>query len=414
VCFVTVSEEGRGLQELGEPVKFPFARHACPHQFSPELVELRQRGPVLPAELPDGRRAWLVTGLEEARTVFADLRFSRAVAAQSSQAKHGVEMIVTESILSMDPPEHTRLRKLIAGTFTMRRAEGLRTRVAGIIDELIAEMKAGQRPADLVRAFSLPLPVRVVCELLGVPVEDRERFCGWSDRLFGDWHYDRERMEAALDALVDYIHGLVAIKRENPGEDLISSLIAARDDGDRLSEHELVMLCAALLVAGHETTANHISMSVVTLMTNPAELSRLRANPDLIPVAIEELLRFVQLAPGVPLIRIATEDMTLGGVSIKAGDITLPLVHAADRDQRVFPGPDLLDISRNPVHLAFGAGVHKCVGAHIARVELDEAFRGLLLHLPGLRLAVPVEELRYKPNMIVNNLYELPVTWDEE
>jgi cytochrome P450 len=411
---MTVSEEERAVGGLDEPVKFPFPPHACPHEFSPELMELRQHGPVIRAELPDGNQAWLVTGLEEARTVFADLRFSRAVAAQSKRPKHGVEMIVTESILSMDPPEHTRLRKLIAGTFTMRRAESLRPRVVGIVNELITEMRAGSRPADLVRGFSLPLPVRVVCELLGVPVEDRQRFCGWSDHLFGDWHYDRDQMAAALDALIDYIHGLVAIKRESPGEDLLSALIAARDDSDRLSEHELVMLCAALLVAGHETTANHISMSLVTLLTNPAELSRLRANPDLIPVAVEELLRFVQLAPGVPLIRIATDDVTLGGVTIKAGDITLPLVHAADRDRRVFPEPDRLDVGRNPAHLAFGAGVHRCVGAHIARVELDEAFRGLLGQLPGLRLAVPVTELRYKPNMIVNNLYELPVTWDEQ
>jgi len=203
------------------------------------------------------------------------------------------------------------------------------------------------------------------------------------------------------------------MKRARPAEDLMTALIAARDQADRLSEQELTVMGCTLLVAGHETTANQISLSLLVLLNHPAELGKLRADPGLIPGAVEELLRYTRLSGGLPLARVTMEEVELGGVTIPAGEVVLPLYSAANRDPSVFSDPDRLDVSRPPAgHLAFGAGAHHCVGAQLARLELQEAFRGLLGRLPGLRLARPAAELRFKPGKTVRSLRELPVTWD--
>ncbi len=396
------------------PVKFPFAALPSLFQLPQDLRAPVGHQPVTRAELPDGSLAWLVSGFEELRQVFIDPRFSRVLAAAVERARPGTGRFAADTILGMDPPEHTRLRKLVAGAFTARRVQELRPRVARIVGELLDGLLAGSRPADLVSTFSLPLPVRVICEMLGVPPQDLDKFRAWSDAMLGDWDLDMDDMSAAVTGISGYFAELIESKRTRPADDLMNALIAVRDGSDRLSEDELINLGIFLLVAGHETTANQINSSLLTLLANPGELDRLRRDPGLIPDAVEELLRFVPLIGGIPVGRVSAEDVRLGDVTIPAGELVLPLFAAANRDPSVFPDPDRLDLSRVVgTHLTFGAGVHHCLGAQLARMELQEAFRGLLSRVPGLRLAVPAGELRFKAKMILYSLHELPVTWDE-
>jgi cytochrome P450 len=363
--------------------------------------------------MPDGSEAWLVGGYSEARQVVTDSRFSRARAVAAGTALQGFEALAAGSLNGMDPPEHTRIRKLVASAFTAHRVEALRPRVTGIVSELIDSMRTGAQPADLVSTFALPLPVRVICELLGVPEADMEQFHAWSDTVLGDWEHDLDLILSALAEMYEYFGRLVEMKRARPADDLMTALIAARDSSDRLSEQELTTLGCTLLIGGHETTANQISLSLVVLLCNPTELARLVAEPKLIPAAVEELLRYVSLGGGLAPARMATEDVELGGVMIRAGEVAVPLYTTANRDPAEFSDPDRLDVGRNVVsHLSFGAGAHHCVGAQLARLELQEAFRGLLGGLPGLQLAVPLSQLRYKPGMAVYSLRDLPVSWD--
>jgi cytochrome P450 len=394
-------------------VQLPFPRAPLMFELAPEMLKVGRQAPVLRAELPDGTAGWLVTGYEQVRVVLNDPRFSRAQVASPGRELRGLEVLISSSLLGMDPPGHTRLRKLVAGAFTARRMRLLTPHVAAIVNDLLDGMLAAPPPADLVHGFSLPLPVRVICDLLGVPPGDQERFHGWSDTLLGDWQSDVEPMTAALTAMAGYIAGLIGIKRAAPEDDLISALIAMRDVDDRLSEDELVHLCIGILIGGHETTANQINLSLLTLLAHPAQLALLRAKPALIPGAVEEFMRYVHLGNGLPPARVASTDTTLGGVTILAGETVWPLFHIANRDPAVFPDPDRFDVARPPgTNLGFGFGIHHCLGAQLARIELQEAFRGLLTRLPGLRLAVPAGDLRYKEKMTVTSLHELPVTWD--
>jgi cytochrome P450 len=369
---------------------------------------------VVRVELPDGSLAWLVSGYNEVRQMVVDQRFSRALAVAPGRSLQGTEVFAAGSIMGLDPPEHTRLRRLVASAFTARRVEAMRPRVASIVGELIDALLDQPQPADLVASFSLPLPVQVICEMLGVPAEDVELFHAWSDAILGDWQGDSEQIMVALVALYNYFAALIETRRARPADDLMTALIAARDEGDRLSEEELTTLGCTLLIGGHETTANQLNLSLLVLLDHPAELAKLRADPEMIPAAIEELMRYVRLGGGLPPARMTTEDVQLGGVTIRAGEVVMPLFATANRDPSVFSDPDRFDVSRVPGnHLAFGAGVHHCLGAQLARLELQEAFGGLLSRLPELRLAVPAEELRFKPGMALHSLRELPVRWDE-
>jgi len=392
------------------PVKFT---PTLPGQPVPEIATISGGRPVFRAELPDGRIVWLVTGYENVRQMIIDQRFSRALAVAPGQAQPGFEMFASGSINGMDPPEHTRLRKLVAGAFTARRVEALRPRVAGIVNQLIDAMAGRPQPADLVAGFSLPLPAQVICEMLGVPAADLEQFHAWSDAIIGDWQRDSGEIMTAAAELYGYFGTLIETKRAQPADDLTSALIAARDDADRLSEHELTVMCCALLIAGHETTANHINLSLLLLLDHPDQVATLRADPELIAGAVEELLRCTRLG-GLPPSRVTTEDVRLGGVTIPAGEQVIPLYSTANRDRSVFIDPDRFDVTRDAAsHLAFGAGVHHCLGAQLARVELQEAFCGLIGRLPGLRLAVPASDLEFKPGMAIHSLRELPVRWGE-
>jgi cytochrome P450 len=393
-------------------IKFPPAAPVSPADPAPEVLAQLRSCPVAQGELPDGSTAWLVGGYEQVRQVLTDPHFSRALAAAPGRSLQGIELSAADSILAMDPPEHTRLRKLVASAFTVRRVEALRPRVAAIVDELIRAFTARPQPIELMTSFSLPLPVRVICELLGVPAADMEKFRGWSAILVTDWKQDSDEILTALAGLYEYFADLITIRRTQPRDDLLSALIAARDSGDRLSEAELTNLACTILVAGYETTAHSISLSLLALLDHPAELARLRADPELIPGAVEELVRYVRIGL-LPLARVTSEEVELGGVAIPAGEVVLPIIQAANRDPLVFSEPDRFDVSRAPVsHLGFGSGAHHCLGAQLARVELQEALRGLV-RLPGLALAVSPADLRFQPGMAIHNLRALPVTWTE-
>jgi cytochrome P450 len=392
------------------PVKFT---PALPGQPVPEIRTISGGRPVFRAELPDGRIVWLVSGYENVRQMIIDQRFSRALAVAPGRAQPGFEMSAAGSISGMDPPEHTRLRKLVASAFTARRVEALRPRVTSIVNQLIDAMTGRPQPADLVADFSLPLPAQVICEMLGVPAADTNKFHAWSDTIIGDWQRDPDEIMTALAALYGYFGTLIEIKRARPANDLMSALIAARDEDDRLSEQELTVMCCTLLIGGHETTANQINLSLLLLFDHPGEVAKLRADPGLIPAAVEELLRCSRLG-GLPPARVTTEDVQLGGVVIPAGEQVMPLYSTANRDPSAFTDPDRLDVTRDAAsHLSFGAGVHHCLGAQLARVELQEAFRGLIGRLPGLRIAVPARDLEFKPGMAIHSLRELPVRWGE-
>jgi cytochrome P450 len=392
-------------------IKFPPPAPVLAGKREPDFYALMAGRPVIQAELPDGSTAWLVSGYEQVRQVFTDQRFSRALAAAPGRSPNALELSTAGTIVGTDPPEHTRLRKLAAGAFTPRRVAAMRPRVAAIVDELIDAFTAGPRLADLMASFCLPLPVRVICEMLGVPDTDMEKFRAWSDVLVGTWEQDTDEVISAGAALYDYLAELIRIKRTRPGDDLLDALIAARHSGDRLSEAELTTMGGTLLVAGYITTANLISLSLVTLLDHPAELARLRADPGLITGAVEEMMRYVSINV-LPLARVTTEDVELGGVMIPADEMVLPLSWVANRDPSAFSEPNRFDISRAPAsHLAFGTGPHHCLGAPLARVELQESMRKLVTRLPGLALAVPPGELRFKPGLALHSLRELPITW---
>jgi cytochrome P450 len=394
-------------------IEYPFLASPQPFEPAPLVLELSRQSELLRVALPGDITGWLVTGYEQVREVLIDPRFSRAQLNRPEQDRRGLEIITAASLLGLDPPEHTRVRKLVAGAFTARRMRELAPHVAAIATELVDAMVASQPPIDLVSAFSLPLPIRVICEMLGIPASDQSRFRGWSETLVGDWNRDQGEMTAAMEAICDYIAELIAAKRANPADDLLSALIAMRDDEDRLTEDELVYLCMGILIGGHETTANQIGLSLVTLCEHPAELARLRSDLSLLPGAVEELMRYVALGTGLPPARLTTAEVTFGEQAIPAGQLVFPMFGIANRDPAVFSDPDRFDISRGAsTHLGFGIGAHHCLGAQLARIELAEAFRGLFSRLPGLRLAVPVSELRLKENMAITSLRELPVTWD--
>jgi cytochrome P450 len=353
----------------------------------------------------------LATRYQDVRTVLGDPRFSRAAALERDEPRSRPEPS-SGGILSMDPPEHTRLRKLVAKAFTMRRVEALRPRVQQIADELLDRMLEHGPPADLVEDFALPLPVTVICELLGVPYEDRNDFRRWSDAALSTTALSREKVQEYLDNLHRYMAGLVAQRRARPTDDLLGALVRARDEEDRLSEDELVRLGVGLLIAGHETTASQIPNFVYVLLTRPNEWQRLRAEPELVPRAVEELLRYIPLGAAAGFPRYATEDLELGGVLVRAGEPVLAVVASANRDESVFADADTLDLARkeNP-HVGFGHGVHHCLGAPLARMELQVALGSLLRRMPELRLAAPEPELRWKTGMLVRGLESFPVTW---
>lgn len=359
-------------------------------------------------KLPYGEPAWLASRYADVRMVFGDRRFSRAMALEADVPRMTPNKL-EGGVIVMDPPDHTRLRKLVAQAFTHRRVQRLRTRVHELADELVDAMVAQGMPADLVEQFALSLPVVVICELLGVPVADRPKFRAWSDGFLSTNEITAQQYENNEAEFQEYMSGLIAARRAAPADDLITALIEARDEHDRLSEFELIDMCNGLLVSGHETTASQIPNFILVLLEHPERLAQLRADLDLIPAAVEELMRFIPLSYGPGFPRYATEDVEVGGVLVRAGEPVVADYASANRDPRQFEDPDVLrfDRTENP-HLSFGHGVHHCLGAQLARVELQEGLRALLTKLPGLRVA---GEIDWKIEMPVRGPRRMPIEW---
>ncbi|GIG64073.1 cytochrome P450 [Phytomonospora endophytica] len=372
--------------------------------------------------LPSGRVAWLITAHDQVRQVLASPHVSSDRGRDNFPIRFKQpDPEITEkfkefrpSLIGVDPPFHTRLRRSVITEFTVRRTRELRPRVQeivdGAVDDLLESGKDG-RPVDLVAKVSLPVPSMVICELLGVPYADHDFFQDRTATLISFKRAPEDGLKAFHD-LGDYFRDLVARKEKAPTDDLIGRLIVAgRENGDHDSE-ELVGLAQLLLIAGHETTANMISLGTVALLEDPEQLRALREDPDtLMPKAVEELLRFFTIADTVTA-RTATADIEVGGITIRAGEGLIASGLAANRDPHAYPEPDSLDITRNARnHVAFGYGVHQCLGQNLARLELDIVYRTLFGRVPGLTLAVPAESLSYKDEALVYGINEVPVTW---
>jgi cytochrome P450 len=398
-------------QQTGTARPYPFGD---PDRLNlhPLYAELRRQEPVVRVRLPFGEEGWLATRYADVKVVLGDPRFSRAAGVERDEPRTTPRRI-GGGMLSKDPPDHSRLRRLVAKAFTARRVQLLRPDATAIANDLIDGMLAAGPPADLVEQFATPLPVRVICQLLGVPHTDQHLFRTWSEAIVSTTSLPPEQIQEYLVNLRAYMAGLIAQRRVTPTDDLLGAMVEARDaDNDRLTEQELVELAAGLLAAGHETTVTQISNFMYVLLTHPDRLAELRARPELIPDAVEELLRYVPLGAAAAFARYATEDLDLGGVRIRAGEPVIAALSSANRDAEVFDGPDEVDFDRgaNP-HLGFGHGVHHCLGAQLARMELQVALTTLLARLPGIHLAVDEKELPWKSGLLVRGLRAMPVAW---
>jgi pimeloyl-[acyl-carrier protein] synthase len=388
--------------------------------MDPEFIEdpyptyhrLRREDPVFQSPLG----FWVLTRYEDVVAALRDPRLAKQAIASVVAARFGTPVpAVGLSMLDRDPPDHTRLRGLVSKAFTPRVVEGLRPHIQSIVDDLLARVE-GQRSMDLIEEFAYPLPVIVICQMLGVPVEDRDRFRQWgldiargldTIMLPPDSEVGR-RSTAARQALADYFRALIAERRVRPRPDLLSDLIAAEEAGDKLSTDELLATCILLLVAGHETTVNLIGNGTLALLRHPAELGRLREDPGLIGSAVEELLRYD--GPVQRTARIPSEDVTFGDRTIPKGELVMPFIGAADRDPAQFPDPDRLDIGRaDNRHIAFGWGIHFCLGAPLARLEGQIAIGTLVQRLPELALAADRPEHRL--SLTLRGLVSLPVSF---
>ncbi|MER5525215.1 cytochrome P450 [Streptomyces sp. NPDC002677] len=378
----------------------PYAVHA----------RLRETGPVHRVAGTDGLPAWLVTRYEDVRQALADPRFSLDKAHAKPGGYRGLALppALDANLLNMDPPDHTRVRRLVSQAFTPRRIALLREPVRRTADALLDAVEPLGR-TDLIAGYAAPLPITVICELLGVAEEDRPDFRGWTDALVVP---DPARpAKEAVKALLAFFARLLAGKRAEPADDLLSAMIAVRDEEDRLSEDELMSLTFLILFAGYENTVHLIGNATLALLLNPSQLAALRADPARIGPAVEELARYDGPAP-LAIRRFPTEDVTIGGVTVPAGETVLLSLAAAHRDPRRFPEPDRLDIGRDATgHLALGHGIHYCLGAPLARLETEIALAALLERLPGLELDVPVGELRWRPSMRTRGLLGLPVRY---
>ncbi|MFM9610746.1 cytochrome P450 [Streptomyces niveiscabiei] len=391
---------------MPEPLDYPFNEgHSL--ELSRRYEEALADDGLRLVRLPYGDPAWLATRYADVRGVLGDSRFSRAACAVNDEPREA-ELQVNQGMMAMDPPDHSRLRRLLSKAFTVQRIERMRPEVRELTERLLAGMVAAGPPADLVESLALPLPVIVICRMLGVPEADQQLFRTWSENTVSSAVGAREA-EASRQDFHAYVSGLVAERRERPGDDLMSALIEARDHEDRLSEAELFEQCVGLLIAGHETTATSVPNFLYTLFQHPDQLRRLREDPELIPSAVEELLRYVPLRTGALAARWATEDVRVGGTLVREGEPVVVSVGAANRDARQFAEPGVLDLARSGNrHVAFGYGVHYCPGSALARLEIQEALRALLSGLPGLRLAGDVE---WKSRMSLRGVRRMPVEW---
>ncbi|MEV4799979.1 cytochrome P450 [Nonomuraea sp. NPDC049421] len=389
----------------------------CPFAPPEQHVRLLRERPVAKVTLPTGRDAWVATRYEDIRTVLSDPRFSanRRHPAAPRLVNDGSEQPASSPLpkmmLEMDPPEHGPVRRAVVGEFTLRRIAAMRPRIQQIVDEHLDAMLAGPRPADLVHAVALPVPSLVICELLGVPYDDHDFFQTNSAQLLNRRASEQERQHAVLELAV-YLDKLITAKEQQPTDDLLGRQIVKQRETGTVDHQALISLAFLLLIGGHETTANMISLGTYLLLEeHPEAAQALREHPEKAEHAVEELLRYFTIAE-FAMARVTLEDVELSGTVIPAGSGVLMLANAGNRDPEVFEDPERFDIERGARnHLAFGYGAHQCLGQNLARVELEIFFSTLFRRVPTLRLAVPAEELSFKEEAAVYGMHELPVTW---
>ncbi|MFC4111874.1 cytochrome P450 [Nonomuraea zeae] len=407
--------------------EYDIAREAtCPLDPAPAMRARQEEGPLTRVRLWDGSTPWLVTGHAEHRAVLGHpkvsvqpangiprLSPSEAAAMESMAAAERAEKKSAggTSFIMMDDPEHARLRRMVTSAFTVKRVEAMRPATQKIADDLIDAMLAGPKPGDLVEAFALPLPSLVISNLLGVPYDDHELFQA-NSRTIINRNSTPEQRGQAQQRLTGYLDGLIEEKLAKPGDDLLSGLVERVEAGE-VSRQEAARMGVLMLFAGHETTANMITLGTLALLQHPDQLALLRDgdDPKLITTAVEELLRYLTITHG-GLRRVALEDIEIAGQVIKAGEGIVVVNETANRDPSVFPDPDRLDLRRNArLHVTFGYGVHQCLGQPLARMELQVAYLALLRRVPTLALAADVEQIPFKHDGFVYGAYELPVTW---
>lgn len=380
--------------------------------LDPAYAAARENRPVCPVQLPFGKPGWLVTGYHEARTVLSDRRFSAAAAKGDDVPRIAPNGERDDSLMSMDPPRHTRIRKLLGEALTARRVVALRPHIQKVVDELLNGFEERGAPADVVNDLALPMSIRIIADLLGVPIDAQPMFRAWTEEALSVGPENAERAIAATAKLADYVAGMVRERRAHPQEDLLSALVVAKDDRGLLSEQELVHLGMLLLVAGHETVANQISNFTFLLLTRPGDWQRLHADPTPLRQVIEELLRVVPLTSSAHFVRVAVEDVELGGQVVRVGEGAVVSLAAANRDPAVFENPDTVDFGRSAnLHIGFGIGPHYCIGASLAREEFLISLSTLIRRFPTLRTAVDPAEVVYRRGTLIRGLTTLPVTW---
>ncbi|OXM66846.1 cytochrome P450 [Amycolatopsis vastitatis] len=391
--------------------EFPMTR-TCPFAPPAAYEEIREKDPITRVGLPDGRQAWVVSRHEDVRTVLNDRRFSAdRQHPDFPQLVPGFRRPDDErTMITMDAPEHGPARKAVLGEFTVRRMEALRPRIQEIVDGQIDALLAGPKPGDLVETLSLPVPSLVICEMLGVPYADHDFFQTHTTKLIKRDTPPVER-RAAVDAVRGYLADLIAGKEDNPPDDLLGRQIVKLREEGTYRRAALAATGFLLLVAGHETTANMISLSTVAFLRNPEQLAAIRADPGKTLDAVEEMLRYFTIVDAATA-RLCVEDIEVGGQLIRAGEGVLALGYSANRDPRAFENPDELDIDRGARHhVAFGFGPHQCLGQNLARMELQIVFDTLFRRVPSLELATSVDDLPFKDDANIYGLYRLPVTW---
>ncbi|MFI1839722.1 cytochrome P450 [Streptomyces olivaceoviridis] len=397
--------------------RFPQARpSACPFDPPQDYQDWRRRDGLQRATLWNGSTAWVVTRYEDIRAVLSDPRVSADARnpGMPRLSPAGEDRTDQEPpFVRLDDPEHARQRRMLTGDFTAKQAAALRPQVQRLVDEALDEMVRKGPPADLLTDFALPVPSRVIAVLLGVPYDDHPFFQSCSNKLL-DMSLPAEEVRATSQAFGTYLYTLVESKAAEPGDDLLSRLLAERVETGELTRQQLVSMALLMLIAGHETTANTIALGTLALLRHPEQLALMRdtEDPAVIARAIEELLRYLSVVENV-VVRVAVDDFTVAGEQIRAGDGLIISLPAGNRDTTLLPDrPNALDITHNARgHLAFGFGVHQCLGQNLARTELQVAIPSLLRRLPSLALAVPFEEVSFRQQMSVYGVTRLPVTW---
>lgn len=384
----------------------------------PFLASLRHSQPVFQTSLPDKTPVWLITRYEDVLALLRDERFvkNRRSAMTPEQLRKlpwtpPMFRPLERNMLDLDPPDHSRLRTLVQKAFTPALIGEMRQRIQSLADELLDRV-SDKRAFDLISDYALPLPMTIITQILGVPTDDRVKFHRWSTAVVSlTSPKPTMRVIPNIWMFVRYLRKFFELRRREPGDDLVSALIRAEEAGDKLSEDELLAMVFLLLIAGHETTVNLIGNGTLALLENADAMNELREDPSIIKTAVEELLRFT--APVfLTSERYAREDVIIHGVNIPRGAMTFGVIGSANRDETVFENADQLNLSREPNrHLAFGQGIHFCVGAPLARLEAEIAFNTLLRRLPNMHLAVDVAALRWRPSMLLRGLKTLPVQY---